>query len=581
MAQNDTEISREDLYEALYNLRKENAQLKRSKKFGLVFEQKPDAQVMRVHKEIPVLREDTSRAVVTDESGVNHILINGDNFHALTALRATHANRVDVIYIDPPYNTGNKDFIYNDNYLDREDGYRHSKWLSFMDKRLRLAHELLSETGVIFVSIDDNEQARLKLLMDDVFEPENLVSTLVWQKKSGGGMAKYTYEGHEYVFAYAKNKFLVGSLTETDENDSRYPTIEIEGKVWGYTDDFLRATHGKYESGTERRLHYEDILEAKGQAKMDEVDEQLGQGNYILLDSRTSPGKHYVARLFDPASKRKIIYSIIQKLFTAIGSNQLETILGSKKFDNPKPVELIKKIVDLTNNRNAIVLDFFAGSGTTAHAVAELNKEDGGRRQCILVTDGGKTEESGESSKNAKGDEVNIAEEITYERVRRVLTGKDWADGKEHEPLGGNLRYFNVELHDVQGATKMDKEQLVEYVTTDHASILGNAFTTVEEMDVFDDELWLHKTYKVFSAPTSAEGVLRYVVGVSRHDFELAELRDYLTSLPTETEVILVGNNLDRIAWVKENLEKYKVVNLMDSVIESHHWVKTVLLHDH
>lgn len=250
-------------------------------------------------------------------------------------------------------------------------------------------------------------------------------------------------------------------------------------------------------------------------------------------------------------------------------------------FDYSKPVDLLRRVVEVTGNENAIVLDFFAGSGTTAHAVAELNKEDGGRRQCILVTDGGKTEEMGESSKNAKEDAVNIAEEITYERVRRVLTGKDWADGKEHDPLGGNLRYFNVELHDIQGATKMDKEQLVEYVTTDHASILGNAFTTVEEMNVFDDELWLHKTYKVFSAPTSAEGVLRYVVGVSRHDFELAELRDYLTSLPTDTEVILVGNNLDRIAWVKENLEKYKVVNLMDSVIESHHWVKTVLLHDH
>lgn len=152
--------------------------LSRQKKYGLVWEDKPEDVEERLREELPVLIEDTDKAIIsTDTDAPNHILIEGDNLEALTALAYTHEGKIDVIYIDPPYNTGNKDFVYNDKFVDSEDTYRHSKWLSFMNKRLRIAKQLLSNKGVIFISIDDNEQAQLKMLCDEIFSPSNFVGT--------------------------------------------------------------------------------------------------------------------------------------------------------------------------------------------------------------------------------------------------------------------------------------------------------------------------------------------------------------------------------------------------------------------
>ena len=158
--------------------------LREHKKYGLVWEDKPEDVEERLRESLPVLREVKEKAILSDEPGApNHILIEGDNLEALTALSYTHEGRIDVIYIDPPYNTGNKDFVYNDSFVDTEDSYRHSKWLSFMNKRLKIAKKLLSDKGVIFISIDDNEQANLKLLCDEVFGCEKFVSNIIWQKK--------------------------------------------------------------------------------------------------------------------------------------------------------------------------------------------------------------------------------------------------------------------------------------------------------------------------------------------------------------------------------------------------------------
>lgn len=144
--------------------------LRKQKKYGLVWEDKPEDVEERLRDELPVLVEDTSKALISTETDApNHILIEGDNLEALTTLAYTHEGKIDVIYIDPPYNTGNKDFVYNDKFVDKEDSYRHSKWLSFMSKRLRIAKQLLSDKGMIFISIDDNEQAQLKLLCNDLF----------------------------------------------------------------------------------------------------------------------------------------------------------------------------------------------------------------------------------------------------------------------------------------------------------------------------------------------------------------------------------------------------------------------------
>ncbi|MCX8179110.1 MAG: site-specific DNA-methyltransferase, partial [Candidatus Aenigmarchaeota archaeon] len=159
--------------------------LKKRKKYGLIWEDKPEEVVELCKKKLPVLKEVKSKEIITDKNKPVNLLIEGDNYHALSVLNYTHAGKIDVIYIDPPYNTGNKDFIFNDHYVDKEDAYRHSKWLSFMERRLKLAKNLLKDTGVIFISIDDNEVAQLKILMDDsdLFGAHNFIAIL--PRKSG------------------------------------------------------------------------------------------------------------------------------------------------------------------------------------------------------------------------------------------------------------------------------------------------------------------------------------------------------------------------------------------------------------
>ena len=180
--------------------------LRSQKKYGLVWEDKPEEIETRLQDELPVLEEVKDRAIISDDaSAPNHILIEGDNLEALTALSYTHAGKIDVIYIDPPYNTGNKDFVYNDSFVDREDGYRHSKWLSFMNKRLKIAKGLLSDRGVIFISIDDNEQAQLKLLCDEIFGGDNFVGTYFWKRTSMPPALSYKIRRKlEFVFCYQK-----------------------------------------------------------------------------------------------------------------------------------------------------------------------------------------------------------------------------------------------------------------------------------------------------------------------------------------------------------------------------------------
>jgi adenine-specific DNA-methyltransferase len=187
-------------------LEEELNHLKTSKKYGIVFEEKREDFEERARNALPVLKEVENMRIGSNAEGPTNIVIEGDNYHALSCLRHTHKGKVDVIYIDPPYNTGNKDFIYNDRYVDKEDTYRHSKWLSFMKKRLVLAQELLSESGVIFISIDDNDQAQLKMLCDEVFGEGNFVANITWARKRGkDNSAKYLSRNHEFGLIYSKS----------------------------------------------------------------------------------------------------------------------------------------------------------------------------------------------------------------------------------------------------------------------------------------------------------------------------------------------------------------------------------------
>lgn len=209
-------MNKQDLIKKIKDLKDINSQEKAylielvntKKRYGLVWEDKPEDVEEQLRSMLPVFKEVKERAIISENpEAPNHILIEGDNLHALTALSYTHEGKIDVIYIDPPYNTGNKDFKYNDTFVDREDTYRHSKWLSFMEKRLKIAKRLLSEKGVIFISIDDNEQSQLKMLCDEIFNEDNFIANFLWEKTSTPpALSKKVRKKSEYILCFEKNR---------------------------------------------------------------------------------------------------------------------------------------------------------------------------------------------------------------------------------------------------------------------------------------------------------------------------------------------------------------------------------------
>ena len=365
----------------------------------------------------------------------NHIIIEGDNLEALTALTYTHEGKIDVIYIDPPYNTGNKDFIYNDSYVDSEDSYRHSKWLSFMSKRLRIAKKLLSDRGAIFISIDDNEQANLKLLCDDYdyFGARNFVAQLCWRRrKTQANLAKNFSQVHEYVLVYAKN------IDTLILNRQRYSKEYIE-KTFSNPDNDPK---GLYQTGPLARP-----------ANSSNREYPLTMPNGRIITAKWSCSEETFAqyvrenRLYIPRGgegmpRIKIYLSELPGMIPntwldGVASNDdaarlITEIFGSiSAFSYSKPTELLQHLIFIGASKSSTILDFFAGSGTTLHATMQLNAEDGGTRQCILCTN----------------NENGICENVTYERNKRVINGYTKPNGEAVEGLhGNNLRYYKTDF---------------------------------------------------------------------------------------------------------------------------------------
>ena len=407
--------------------------LRKQKKYGLVWEDKPEDVEERLREELPVLIEDTGKAIISEDADApNHILIEGDNLEALTALAYTHEGKIDVIYIDPPYNTGNKDFVYNDQFVDKEDSYRHSKWLSFMSKRLRIAKQLLSDKGVIFISIDDNEQAQLKLLCDEVFNQNNYVGEFAWQKRKGGGNdSAYIAIDHEYVLVYANSIFSLDEkwrIPYEAEYLKRYNKEDANGRF--YYDTLSRP-------GLNNPIIYDVVCPdgsviKKGtwQISEDTFKVELAKGNVDFIKNKQ--GGYTVVHKVRIPERGRVIRSIISDVSNKDAADEMFDIFGNKKiFSNPKPKDLIYKLIQLSSKTNSTILDFFAGSGTTLHATMQLNAEDGGHRKCILVTN----------------NENNICEEVTYERNKRVIQGYTTPKGEEVPGLAGNtLRYYRTDF---------------------------------------------------------------------------------------------------------------------------------------
>jgi adenine-specific DNA-methyltransferase len=402
---------------------------KQAPRFGLIWEDHPEPIEREIALRLPVLHAVPDKAVTKpDAAGRPHVLIEGDNLHALTALQGTHAGKVDVIYIDPPYNTGHE-FRYNDRLVGEDDAWRHSRWISFMKRRLVLARSLLAQHGVAFISIDDHEQAHLKLLCDQVFGSENFITCMPWQKKFGGGQADLLYETHEYILVYARSATGVQPFTAEKEVPNS-GCVTIDGVEYFKYKGWLRKEHGRKTSDDSSILFYEDIEDVKGPSKKAEIDTAIARGEMML--DRHASGKHEVAKLQRRKGLRKKVPSHIPlKVYTRDGNDEIRAL--GLEFDNPKPLALLRYLLSqqVALREDAIILDFFAGSGSTAHAVAQLNEADGGTRQCILVTN----------------NEDNICTEVTHPRVKGVLTGQ-LPNGKQIEPLPGELRYYRCGFRD-------------------------------------------------------------------------------------------------------------------------------------
>lgn len=403
--------------------------LRSQKKYGLVWEDKPEDAEQRMVNEQPVLVEVPERAILSnDAEAPNHILIEGDNLEALTALSYTHTGKIDVIYIDPPYNTGNKDFTYNDTYVDKEDGFRHSKWLSFMNKRLKIAKGLLSEDGVMFISIDDNELSQLKLLCDELYGESNFVACPVRRRrKSQANLSKNISTIHEYVLIYRKNINRELNKVEANIDVSSYKNPDNDPRGPYTTMPCTNRGGTKYSVVTPMG----NIIEDEWRFKKETYDE-LYNDNKIVFP-RGGKGKPRYKLFLTEKQQGGVIPN---SWWDELESNQegaivLKQILGKDAFSNPKPVGLITFIEKLSTSKCSTILDFFAGSGTTLHATMQLNAEDGGHRQCILVTN----------------NENGICENVTYERNRRVIQGYTTPKGEKVPGLTrNNLRYYKTKF---------------------------------------------------------------------------------------------------------------------------------------
>ncbi len=452
-----------------------------NKKYGLVWEEHEEEVDRMLKDNIPVFCEAKDKEIKEAEDEEFNFLLEGDNLHSLKLLEKTHKGKIDVIYIDPPYNTGNKDFVYDDTYVGDDDSYRHSKWLSFLNERLRMAYQLLNDNGVVFASIDDNEQANLKLLFDDIFGEQNFIATLPRvTKKSGKDHSSGIAKNHDYVLIYAKKAEGI-ELKGIKSDEKSYPnkdehynqrggyklnqTLDYDSLWYNPKMDFPLEIDGEtFYPGGDKGLHDE---RHKGNHKQKDwvwrwskAKFEFGLENgFVEIKKGKNRDRIYTKTYARATISNSQPYSIVEKSretklsSLAITENEFSndnakkeiTKIGLEEFGFPKPSFLIYQLMKLCDE-HITVLDFFAGSGTTAQAVLELNKEDGGNRKFILCTN----------------NENNICEDITYQRIKTVITGKR-KDGSEYsEGIPANLKYYKTDF--VSKDEEYLEEELNEHV---------------------------------------------------------------------------------------------------------------------
>ena len=577
----------DNILKAIYEIENELM----SKKYGLVWEEHEENVDIQMCTYIPVFTEVKDKEIVGDIDNSNfNFILEGDNLHSLKLLEKTHKGKIDVIYIDPPYNTGNKDFVYNDDFVGTDDAFRHSKWLSFMEKRLRIAYRLLSKDGLMFVSIDDNEQAVLKSLIDEIFSEQNFIIGLPRITKKSGKTTGSFSKNHDYVLVYTKqNKdiFIMEEhidpafmyedkwveqrgkykLNQTLDYDSLsysasldYP-LEVEGEIFYPGSD--KSAWEERQKGNHRRAdwawRWNPNLFKYGYENGFVVVKRKENGSARIYTKtylnakieKDNSGEYYIEYI--KRTKPLSSIGLIENIYSNDNAKKDLAAFGLKDdFDYSKPVELVKRLIKNHYNKNAVVLDFFAGSGTTAQAVLELNLQDGGQREFILCTN----------------NQNNICEQITYKRCHDVITS--YVFDKSDRTI---LMERKIKMSDFKNSsmlteieeTKIENRDLYDKFTTEikggYLYVYG--ITTFEKMTGISANLKYYKTDFIPKIQDDEDTSISNEL--LNHIKEMVQLENGIDIDNDKYSLILTDEDADRMEEEWDNFKNCEVFYISNS----------------
>lgn len=520
---------KEKLLAEIERLKKE---LKKKKKYGLAWEEKSEEVVEMCKEKLPVFKEVKDKEIITDKDKPVNLLIEGDNYHALSVLNYTHSKKIDVIYIDPPYNTGAKDWKYNNNFIDINDAYRHSKWLSMMSHRLNIAKNLLRDDGVLICAIDENEFYRLGSLLEDIFKGHEIHCITIVHNPRGVQGNNFSYT-HEYAyFVFKKNKEVIGhrKIREEDidwrnlrdnggeslRSDARncfYPIIVKNEKVIGFGDVLENNIHPEKQTKIKKECFYVYPIDRSGiERKWRYARQSVEQIQNLLRTKKTN--NNYEIEIGKDFGTVRTVWQDSRYDANEYGTKLVHKLVPSSHFDFPKSVyntfDCIAPI--LYQRKNAVVLDYFAGSGTTGHAVMILNKEDNGKRQFILCTN----------------NENDISEKVCYLRIKKVIEGH--SDYPDITGIPSNLKYFKADEKTFVDAESTDKNKIkLTEQATEMLCVKEGTFELVQD----------NNDFKIFKNSNHCTGVIFDQAAIPAFKEEIKDINSnfsiYIFSLGDET----------------------------------------------